>query len=115
MSNDHEWNFHSYITSGSDFEYVVTVPDSGEPEITIRISAVGGGTPGKAYAGHWYYSASGRRALGVRPVHGDDLYTGTPHTHAQAAGVLANILAQRYPEGSAEHDALTLFAEGALR
>lgn len=113
MSNDHKWNFHSYITSGSDFEYTVTVPGSGEPEIRIRISAVGGGTIGEAYEGSWYYSASGRRALGVSPVHGDDLHTGTPSTHEQAARVLAGFLAEEFPEGTPEHDALSLFAEGA--
>lgn len=114
MSDNHRWNYHAYITGPLDFEYAVTLPGSGEPPVTLRVSKVGGGTVGRAYAGNWYYSASGRRALGVSPVHGDDLRTDSPKTHEEAARALAGHLAGDYPEDSAEYKALTLFAEGEL-
>lgn len=114
MGEHHQWNYHLYMTSWEDFEYRVTVPTvSDEPEFRLFLAKVGGGTVGEAYTGNWYYAVTtpGRQRPASGLTHGDDLYTGTPATHAQAAKILAGLLADKYQEGSAEHDALSLFAD----
>lgn len=112
MSNDHEFNYHLYFDGPQDHEYSVTVPkmyvdEISEPEIIIHVSAVGGGTVGNSYAGNWAYSVT---IDGEETMHGDSLRTPTPHTHDQAARILADYLANPEEGETPMHDRLTLFA-----
>lgn len=110
MSTGHRFDYHAFMTSPQDFEHDVTItdPDAGGPAtVRLLVAKVGGGTPGRAYAGTWYYRLD---VDGKTVAHGDDLETGTPKTHAQAARIAAGFLASGLPEdGVAE--ALEAFAE----
>ena len=85
----------------NDYEYSIDVPpiyfSADVPcqylnsVITISISAVGGGTVGKAYADNgWEYAVS---VNGAEILSGNDLRSGsTPMTHAQMARRVADSL-----------------------
>lgn len=75
-------------------EYTIDVPEliSGDPKVTIEISAVGGGTVGQFYAGNrWEYAV---RCDGEVVITGDDLHSAPAlaSTHAEMAVVLAGFL-----------------------
>lgn len=68
-----------YYTDMRDFEPEYTTEIDG---LTVEISKVGGGTVGEQYEGRWIYHVTrGDKII----MFGNDLYTGTPKTHAQAA------------------------------
>lgn len=54
----------------------------------IEIYKLGGGTDGKRYSGHWGYRILHQ---GTTMAAGEDLYTGTPKTHHEAAGLVLDI------------------------
>jgi len=70
-----------------EYEYTLTLPGG----ITIGISAVGGGTVGKAYANnHWQYEVRENSEL---ICEGADLRSGwAPATHEVMAGTLLSFL-----------------------
>jgi hypothetical protein len=70
-----------------DWEYEGVMPDGA----CVLVSKVGGGTLGRYYSGAWHYSYSRRD----RHREGSDLITGTPHTHADAATIVADHLAEQ--------------------
>lgn len=98
-----------------DFEPEVTfdVPALYEADhaLTIQIEKSGGGTVGEEYAGNW-------RAIvtlgGTELYRGQDLDTGTPHTHEQAARVVADYVANDLGEGCKTCDRLSLWSANAL-
>lgn len=78
-------------TPDRDFEFLSSPRLADGRRLTVRISKVGGGTVGRAYDGRWHYrvrSANGRKIL----AEGDDLNTGTPKTHREAAEILLDFL-----------------------
>lgn len=82
----HRFSYHDYIDSPADHEYSLDL-DGGQ---VIHVSKVGGGTPGEAYDGDWYYSVT--NGNGRELLHGDNLRSGLPQTHRQMAETLAAIL-----------------------
>lgn len=70
----------SYTDLRDFFAEYQTVTDTG---LTVQIEKMGGGTPGKAYTGTWRYIVTDAR--GIEVGRGQDLETGMPKTHAQAA------------------------------
>lgn len=62
---------------------------------TVLVSKVGGGTLGRRYVGAWHYSYS-RRDFHEE---GSDLDVGTPITHEEAAGLVADFT--EYDDGDA--------------
>lgn len=77
-----------------EHEYSVTVPalSTGDTELTIYVSAHGGGTVGEAYAGNgWDYLVM---SDGARMVEGSDIRSapGRAAGHAEMARTLANFL-----------------------
>jgi hypothetical protein len=55
----------------------------------VEIYKVGGGSPGRGYAGLWGY----RVLIGTKTVaSGEDLRTGMPKTHQQAARLVLELL-----------------------
>lgn len=80
-----------------DFEYLAQPRQLGGGRLAIRISAVGGGTVGRAYAGRWMYRV---KRVGSPDVlaEGDDLNTGTAKTHKQAAEIVNDFLQDRLPD-----------------
>jgi hypothetical protein len=56
----------------------------------IEIEKLGGGTIGKSYDGHWRYIVTD--AFGEEITRGQDLYTGAPATHDEAALILWGFL-----------------------
>lgn len=98
----HRYNYHAYMTCDSDFEYIAS-----DDTVTILVAKVGGGTPGEAYDGSWYY----RLDMNSETVrHGDDYSTGTPQTHAEVARAIADFVREDFEEDSPVYDALSLFA-----
>lgn len=75
MSTNHEYEYYTEIL-----------------HYEISVSKVGGGTVGRAYEGSWEYLVTTANGSIVVKV-GDDLYTGTPKTHHEAAVILAEFLA----------------------
>jgi hypothetical protein len=76
-----------------EIEYTVEVPrqDQQDPVVTIGISAIGGGTVGRAYADQeWKWQV---RYDGKVVASDDNLRSGYPATHAQMAVTLAAFLA----------------------
>jgi hypothetical protein len=77
-----------------DPELTVAMPEleDGQPSLTISIAALGGGTPGRAYAdNHWVYAVN---LDGDLVASGADLRSGgLGRTHQQMAAVLAVFLA----------------------
>jgi hypothetical protein len=65
-----------------------------EDIICVRIAKLGGGTLGKAYAGHWLYRVT---LPGDVIVEGQDFHTGTPKTHHEATVLVAEFVEDRYP------------------
>ena len=55
----------------------------------IEIEKLGGGTIGQTYVGTWRWRAT---FPGGRVIQGQDLVTGMPKTHQQAAEILADFL-----------------------
>lgn len=111
----HRWNYHHYIGNRADHEYRTEVPPlpGSDGLLLLYVSKVGGGRLGERYEGAWYYQVIGCGLSG----HGDDLYTGMPHTHAEAAGVLVHILASRLalrPSADVLAERLAAFTEGLL-
>lgn len=78
-----------YPTDPSDWEYVAMTYDGS----TVRISKVGGGTIGRAYAGAWHYSHEDSNGVVTR---GSDLNTGTPFYHEEAAEAVLDFLAPEH-------------------
>lgn len=68
-------------------EYAGEIDDlMSEGSVRVEVEKLGGGTLGKSYAGRWRY----RVTLPDGTVHkGQDLETGTPVTHEQAARTAA--------------------------
>jgi hypothetical protein len=58
--------------------------------VRIELEKLGGGTVGRAYEGTWRYVVTD--AAGDEIARGQDLHTGTPKTHAEAALILADFL-----------------------
>jgi hypothetical protein len=89
-------------------EYTVNVPElsEGEPAITLSLSKLGGGTVGQSYTGTWCYDVT---IDGELVTSGNDLESGTAHTHEEMAWLLAEFLAD---DGSlsAHEDRLYLWA-----
>lgn len=84
-------------------EYSIDVPEltSGDPQVTIEISAVGGGTVGQFYAGNrWEYNVL---CDGKVVITGDDLRSAPAagSTHAEMAVCLAGFLGA-YAESESE-------------
>jgi hypothetical protein len=79
----------------AEHEYKVTVPclyqaPSGEPTVIIAVSAHGGGTIGKAYAGSWDY---GVYVNGAEVIAGQELRSpANGATHEEMARELAGFL-----------------------
>ncbi|WP_019629665.1 hypothetical protein [Actinomadura atramentaria] len=86
--------------------------------IRIEIEKLGGGTPGEAYDGTWRYIVTNTHAHGAGEVmRGQDLETGMPITHAQAAAIVAGWLTAGESRsdherafGNAHEDTLSEFA-----
>jgi len=95
------------------YEYSIDVPkmllpEYPEPRITISVSKVGGGTLGESYEGLWHYRIYTR---GYPVIAGNDLHTGTPKTHEQAARIVAGFLSSgEYNVPPGELDRLSEFA-----
>lgn len=67
---------------------LTTTPDT---DVVVEIYKVGGGTLGRAYEGRWGYRISrGGHVL----ASGEDLHTGTPKTHEEAAVIVTDFLDQ---------------------
>lgn len=64
-------------------EYARTMPNG----IVVQVEKLGGGTVGKAYTGTWRYIVL--NPDGSEAARGQDMETGMPHTHKQAARVIA--------------------------
>lgn len=96
-----------------DPEVTVAVPEleDGQPPLTISIAALGGGTPGRAYAdNHWVYAV---HLDGDLVASGADLHCGgIGHTHEQMAAILAVFLAETdaVPALAGHADRLSLWA-----
>jgi hypothetical protein len=96
-----------------DPELTVAVPEleDGQPRLTIGIAALGGGTPGRAYADNdWVYAV---HLDGDLLASGADLHSGgIGHTHQQMAAVLAVFLAdtEQVPALAGHADRLSLWA-----
>lgn len=58
--------------------------DSGR-DYEIAIEKVGGGTVGRSYEGYWHWLV-----LGTDDI--QEMFTGTPKTHAEAAEIAADFL-----------------------
>jgi hypothetical protein len=74
------------LCNGYDYDDLVeyeTVIDG----MHVRIAKVGGGTLGEAYDGRWAYSADDDDWR-------DDLHTGMPKTHAEAAIIVHEFLSE---------------------
>lgn len=71
-------------------EHIVILNLKGGVQLTLYLSKIGGGTVGKSYTGHWEYAVD---LEGYIATYGSDLYTGSAHTHEQAAHLLAEFLA----------------------
>ncbi len=98
-----------------DFEPEITLEipgfDGDDEPLSIAIAKVGGGTLGRAYPGLWQAVA----AYGSRELYrGGDLNIGRPHTHRQAAAVLAQFLAAEH-EGTSLDARLTVWAADNLQ
>lgn len=86
--------------------------------IEIEIEKLGGGRVGIAYSGTWRYVITHTHAHGDGEImRGQDLWSGAPITHAQAAALLAEWLTcgeSRNPResgfGDAHQDVLSEFA-----
>ncbi len=69
----------------------------GEPEYTTKILGMtvdiwkmGGGTLGRSYDGKWGYKVTSPNGRVI--AEGDDLNTGTPKTHREAARIAVDFL-----------------------
>lgn len=80
MSFDHE---RPNSANPDEWEYRTIIDGS-----RVLISKVGGGTLGRSYDGAWHYSFD---RVG-RHDEGSDLVTGTPHTHVEAAALIAEFM-----------------------
>jgi hypothetical protein len=96
-----------------DPELTVAVPQlvAGQPPLTISIAALGGGTPGRAYANNgWVYAV---HLDGDLAASGADLHSGgLDRTHQQMAAALAVFLADTdtVPALAGHADRLSLWA-----
>jgi hypothetical protein len=100
-----------YGYTEDEHEYTVAVPkmyaepSPHEPDITIAVSAHGGGTVGKSYANNgWDYAVY---ANGVKVISGQDLRSAPAKetTHAEIARSLCSFLASDIENGTGEYDA----------
>lgn len=64
--------------------------------LTVLVNKVGGGTLGRAYAGTWIVWVTNGS---VWVVDGEELRTGTPKTHAEAAVIAADMIDTAELEG----------------
>lgn len=71
----------------ADAVFTVSKLNAGDPELTIAIEKLGGGTVGDAYEGIWRYVVT---FAGEVIRYGQDLHTGYPTTHEGAAVLLAD-------------------------
>lgn len=60
-------------------------------DLRVAVSKVGGGTVGRKYTGDWVYEIRRGSHTGRVLMHGRDLHTGTPKTHAEAAKLAARM------------------------
>jgi hypothetical protein len=75
-----------------------------EPALTIAVEKLGGGTPGRRYDGRWRAVVT----LGGQELYrGQDLNTPAPHSHREAAGALAEMIAQTASDGDAMAERLS--------
>lgn len=81
-----------------DFEFKSQPRGEDGTRLVILVSKVGGGTLGRAYDGRWLYRVRpvSRRAAVL--AEGNDLNTGTPKTHAEAAEIVADFVRDLTPE-----------------
>jgi hypothetical protein len=61
--------------------------------VMVEISKTGGGTPGRRYAGTWSYRITQN---GKVVAEGEDLRTGAPKTHEEAARIAWGIVDETY-------------------
>jgi hypothetical protein len=73
---------------------------------TVNIEKLGGGTVGESYEGTWRYIVTDPG--GQEVARGQDLRTGTPHTHRAAVIALVDFLADdgRMPDDAPFHASL---------
>jgi len=93
-------------------ETVFDIPAQGQDHLplSIAIAKSGGGTVGRAYDGLWRAVVSyGSREL----YRGGDLHTARPHTHGEAAALLADVVAAQH-EGTRLQARLTAWADHYL-
>jgi hypothetical protein len=64
------------------------------PGWLVQVYKVGGGTIGHPYEGYWGYCVAAQ-GDGAVAAQGEDLYTGTPKTHAQAAVLASEFMLDR--------------------
>lgn len=73
------------MIKAEEWEYVLDYPP-----FHVGISKIGGGTVGKAYEGSWEYTFA--NYISNEYKSGDDLVTGTPKTHQEAAHILIDFI-----------------------
>lgn len=83
-----------------DFEFLTQPLQPDGQRLIIRVSKVGGGTVGQAYEGRWMYRIKRMRKFQatVLIAEGDDLNTGTPKTHKEAAEIAADFVQDLIPD-----------------
>jgi hypothetical protein len=93
-------------------EIVFEIPgfEGDDAPLSIAIAKAGGGTLGRAYDGLWQAVAT---YDGRELYRGGDLNIARPHTHRQAAAVLAQFLAAEH-EGTSLDARLAAWAVGDL-
>lgn len=62
-----------------------------DDNLTIQIEKLGGGTVGKSYEGTWRYIVT-NTDTGSEVRRGQNLVTGTPKTHEEAARILLDFM-----------------------
>lgn len=83
-------------------EYGETFGEFGEEhgdDIHIDIYKVGGGTLGESYMGRWGYRVTDNRDGSV-PMMGEDIFTGSAKTHAEAIAVVFDFWAAEFGDGA---------------
>jgi hypothetical protein len=77
---------------GFDAEFTVELTERHDTPMRVEIEKIGGGTLGRRYDGTWAYAVTDLNTETVI-ASGQDLYTGTPKTHAQAALIVSDFVA----------------------
>jgi len=76
--------------NGSGFDEDLVEFTSASDQAEIALYKLGGGTLGASYQGRWAWRY--RDVPTGRTTSGDDLWTGTPKTHREAAEILSNVI-----------------------